>query len=57
MREHAGHEIVIVDYAGGENVAMECEDCNEVLHDADRGTVKHGVLRLIRKIRNGGETQ
>lgn len=33
---HKGHNIVCVTYAGGENVAIECEDCGLVLIDADR---------------------
>lgn len=36
LLRHVGHEIVCVTYAGGENVAIECEDCNEVLLDFNR---------------------
>ena len=36
LAEHVGHQIVCVDYAGGENVAIECETCGCVLIDADR---------------------
>ena len=31
---HVGHNIAIVVY-GEENVAVECEDCHEVVVDAD----------------------
>ena len=34
---HVGHEVVIVIY-GDENVAVECEDCQEVVVDADIST-------------------
>jgi len=34
MLEHYGHKIVIAKYAG-ENIALECETCYEVLADAD----------------------
>lgn len=33
---HVGHDLVCVSYADGENVAVECETCNEVLFDYDR---------------------
>lgn len=37
LARHAGHRIVCVTYAeGGTNVAIECEDCAEVICDADR---------------------
>lgn len=36
LRRHVGHKIVCVEYANGVNVAIECEDCNEVLLDYDR---------------------
>jgi hypothetical protein len=36
LARHVGHRIVCVDYAGGRNVALECEDCGEVLLDHDR---------------------
>jgi len=38
LMTHKGHDIVIVEYgeAGNpENIALECETCNEVLADAD----------------------
>lgn len=35
LAQHIGHAVVIVTYAG-ENVALECEDCMEVLADADQ---------------------
>jgi hypothetical protein len=36
LARHVGHHIVCVSYADGVNVAVECEDCNEVLLDYDR---------------------
>ena len=36
LARHVGHEIVCVHYADGENVALECEECCEVLLDFDR---------------------
>jgi hypothetical protein len=36
LLEHVGHNITVATYAGKEgiaNVALECEDCNEVLAD------------------------
>jgi len=34
LLEHVGHEVVIVTYAA-ENVALECENCHEVILDFD----------------------
>jgi hypothetical protein len=36
LAAHIGHKVVVVQYAEGENVAVECEDCHEVLTDEDR---------------------
>lgn len=35
LRQHVGHNIVCVMYGDEKNVAIECEDCNEVLIDYD----------------------
>jgi len=35
LKAHVGHQIVCVEY-GGYNVAIECEDCCEVLLDFDK---------------------
>lgn len=38
LNYHAGHDIVVVRYGDNEmtfNVAVECNDCNEVLLDYD----------------------
>jgi hypothetical protein len=32
---HIGHNVVVVCYGDGENVAIECEDCGMVLVDYD----------------------
>jgi hypothetical protein len=36
LARHVGHRITCAGYAGGRNVAIECEDCGEVLVDLDR---------------------
>lgn len=36
LTEHVGHDVSCVEYGDGVNVAIECEDCNEVLVDYDR---------------------
>jgi len=36
LETHVGHKIVCVRY-GNQNVAIECEDCCEVLLDFDKG--------------------
>lgn len=33
---HKGHKIVCITYGWDENVAIECETCNEVLLDFDK---------------------
>lgn len=35
LKSHVGHKIACVMYGDGENVAVECEDCCEVLMDYD----------------------
>jgi len=35
LKRHVGHNICCVDYGDGENIAIECEDCNEILMDFD----------------------
>ena len=35
LKAHEGHKVAVVTYRG-ENVAIECEDCNEVLLDFDK---------------------
>lgn len=35
IKAHVAHDIVCVAYAGGDNVAIECETCGVVLIDAD----------------------
>lgn len=36
LREHVGHELELVMYARGANVAIECVTCGTVLLSADR---------------------
>ena len=37
LKRHIGHNIVCISYGEeAENVAIECEDCNEVLLDYDK---------------------
>lgn len=42
LRNHIGHNVVVVCYGkkgkAPDNVAVECEDCNEVLFDFDKPT-------------------
>lgn len=33
LSKHIGHEFDCVEYAGGENVALECATCCEVIID------------------------
>jgi len=35
LKAHKGHNIVCVEY-GKQNIAIECEDCNEVLFEFDK---------------------
>jgi hypothetical protein len=35
LEGHVGHAIVIVSYAEGINISIECEDCCEVLVSVD----------------------
>ena len=36
LSEHYGHSLEVVMYGEGVNVALECNDCNEVLLDYDK---------------------
>ena len=36
LANHLGHEFECVSYGEGENVALECVTCNEVMIDFDR---------------------
>jgi hypothetical protein len=36
LAAHAGHRVVVVTYGDGDNAAVECEDCSEVLVNFDR---------------------
>lgn len=36
LNRHFGHSIVVAKYGDDVNVAIECEDCFEVLFDYDR---------------------
>ena len=36
LKRHVGHDIVCVSYGNEDNVAIECETCNEVLLDYDK---------------------
>lgn len=35
LREHVGHNLTVVDYASGEELAVECEDCHTVLYSVE----------------------
>jgi hypothetical protein len=43
LLSHAGHEIVCICY-GADDVAIECEDCGEVLISADRDPEEYAPL-------------
>lgn len=36
LSAHLGHEIEVADYGNGQNIAIECMDCFEVILDFDR---------------------
>ena len=40
LKRHVGHTITCVTYGEGQNVAIECEDCNEILLDYDKDEIK-----------------
>lgn len=40
LKRHVGHKITCVTYGECQNVAIECEDCNEVLLDYDKDETK-----------------
>jgi hypothetical protein len=54
LRQHLGHRVVVAEYGGGDNVALECEDCAEVLVDFDRTTppVLPAAVNLAKKVQN-----
>ncbi len=35
LSKHAGHDVEIVNYANGENMSLECNDCGCVIFDTD----------------------
>lgn len=36
LLEHVGHDVEIVEYGDGNNIAVECMDCCEVIVDFDK---------------------
>jgi hypothetical protein len=42
LAEHYGHSISVAIYGDGMNVALECENCNEVLLDFDNEDTAEG---------------
>lgn len=36
IRGHVGHELMCVEYGEGENVAIQCETCGEILVEENR---------------------
>ena len=45
LKEHIGHNIECVSYGKqGDNVSIECMDCNQVLIDYDKPEEKTGLL-------------
>lgn len=52
LKRHVGHKITCVTYGEGQNVAIECEDCNEVLLDYDKDeTEKINVKEIKEKLK------
>ena len=42
LKKHRGHHVSIVSYGGCDdpkNISLECEDCNEVILDAELYTI------------------
>ena len=42
LKKHRGHHVSIVSYGGWDdpkNISLECEDCNEVILDAELYTI------------------
>jgi DNA-directed RNA polymerase subunit M/transcription elongation factor TFIIS len=40
LSRHVGHDVECVQYANNANVAIECNNCNEVIMDFDNPSVK-----------------
>ena len=53
---HVGHNIVCVQYANYENVAIECEDCGLVLLSADVPEEESDTDTILVKFLGGQET-
>ena len=52
LKRHVGHTITCVTYGEGQNVAIECEDCNEVLLDYDKDeTEKINIEEIKAKLK------
>jgi len=51
LLRHKGHKIVCVSYGDDNNVAIECESCNEVLMDFDKekDTCQYGNITISRE--------
>jgi len=58
LKRHIGHKIVCIGYAmqnkksgkrqsGWQNVAVECEDCNEVLMSFEKEEKKNGLSVIV----------
>lgn len=42
LKKHRGHHVSIVSYGGWDdpkNISLECEDCNEIILDAELYTI------------------
>jgi len=44
---HVGHNIDCASYADGQNVAIECLDCNEILVDEDEPIEYEGMTAIV----------
>lgn len=51
MKKHIGHQIEVVQYGQvGENITLECKDCNEVIIDSDVLTLKEDTTDISKKV-------
>lgn len=59
LKAHLGHRVVVVSYGNSDvwNVAVECENCNEVLLDYDNPEIEkhYGVSTDMEFERQKGE--
>lgn len=52
LSAHVGHKIVCVMYGETQNVAIECEDCHEVLLDYEKEFNEYEFYKKLNERRN-----